>query len=166
MDWHLTRLERTTPTHVQKVLNVSEYVQRMNPTLKQDEARHIVKATFKWAGEFNLDPALILSIQAVESRFKQHAVSSAGALGLMQFIPSWHLNKVKAMTEEKKLANPDVFDPESNIFMGSWIMKDCMNVQKNVSKALLCYNGSLKSPNGYDEKVLTIYNQLKQQYRI
>ena len=154
------------PTQSQQVAKATHYIQRVNPDLDQNDARKIVSVTMKWASEFKLDPALLLSIQTVESRFRQHAISSSGAMGLMQFIPYWHLDKMKTVVQSKQIANPDVFDMDSNIYIGSWVMRDCMNVQKDVNKALLCYNGSLKNPNGYDDKVLRVYENLKQQIRI
>lgn len=165
-DIHYAKLEKEFPTPVQQQLKAASIVQKINPDLTEKEARHVVTSTYKWAPEFNLDPVLVLSIQAVESRFRQYAVSSAGALGIMQFIPSWHLDKMKAVVSNEKIKKPDVFDIESNIYIGSWVMKDCMAAQKEVSKALLCYNGSLKNPNGYDTKVLQVYGQMKQQFRI
>lgn len=166
MDNHLVQLEREFPTPSQQQVKATSFVQSINPNLTEKEANHVVKATFKWAPEFNLEPALILSIQTVESRFNRYAVSTAGALGLMQFIPSWHLDKMKAIIAGEKIEKPDVFDVDSNIYMGAWIMRDCMNTHKVVDRALLCYNGSLKNPNGYDVKVLQVYSKIKQQFRI
>jgi soluble lytic murein transglycosylase-like protein len=47
-------------------------------------ARHLVQL----CEEYNLDPALVLSLIEVESHFRAEIVSPAGAVGLMQLMPS------------------------------------------------------------------------------
>src|SRR5690606_32980625 len=46
------------------------------------------------AREAELDPLLLVAMIAVESSFNPKAKSHAGALGLMQVIPRWHMDKI------------------------------------------------------------------------
>ncbi|MDC4223118.1 MAG: lytic transglycosylase domain-containing protein [Candidatus Manganitrophus sp.] len=59
----------------------------------------------KEAAEQGMEPALIKAVVRAESDFNAFAVSSAGALGLMQLMP--------ATAADLRLSDP--FDPEENI---------------------------------------------------
>lgn len=121
------------------------------------EADQIVKAVYKWAREFDVDKNLVLAIIKVESQFNKHAISKSGAYGLMQIIPVWHKDKIIAA--RAKLGNPELFDINTNVFLGTWVLKDCLTKYKgNVSNALQCYSG--QTP-GYDQKVLVAYKDIK-----
>jgi soluble lytic murein transglycosylase len=61
------------------------------------------------AGTYNLDPALIAAVIKSESAFDVHAVSWAGAQGLMQLMP----------TTARDMDCADPFDPDQNIMAGS-----------------------------------------------
>jgi soluble lytic murein transglycosylase len=61
------------------------------------------------AGTYNLDPALIAAVIKSESAFDAHAVSWAGAQGLMQLMP----------TTARDMDCADPFDPAQNIMAGS-----------------------------------------------
>jgi soluble lytic murein transglycosylase-like protein len=139
--------------------NLTNYIQSVNKNVSYADAVQIVKSTMKWANEFELDPALLIAIQEVESKFNKHGISSAGAMGLMQVIPSWHLNKMsKAIAD---VGNPEPFNINTNIYLGSWVLKLCMKQFNLTKNALLCYNGSNANPNGYDVKVMQAYNMVK-----
>ena len=69
--------------------------------------------------EVGLDPLLVLAVIAVESRFNPIAESGMGAKGLMQIIPRFHLDKLRAAGGEDA-----VFDPESNILVGARILQE------------------------------------------
>ena len=131
---------------------LEDYVARHN----KDDARAIVKYTMKWAKQFNLDPKLILAIQKEESRFDKYAISTAGALGLMQVIPKWHLDKI---VDAKKLTgNPELFNIETNIYLGVRVIHDCLK-QFKVDRALeTCYSGGHV---GYANRVLNNYSGIK-----
>ena len=52
----------------------------------------------KYSTEYNVDRSLVKAVIFKESRFKDTAVSSKGAIGLMQLMPStalWLMNKLK-----------------------------------------------------------------------
>lgn len=135
-----------------KEAGIYDYVRRINPDLTHKEANDMIMSMSKWSKEYELDMSLIAAVAKVESGFQKHAISDAGALGLMQIIPLWHLNKLKMA--RKELNSPEPFDVNTNIYIGSWVLSDCIEKQKDMKKALLCYNGSLQKPNGYDQKVL------------
>lgn len=105
-----------------------------------------------------LDPKLILSVMAIESRFNPYAQSSVGAQGLMQVMTSVHEEKYEHFG-----GSLAAFDPISNMQVGSLILKDCINRFGSVQGGLVCYVGAAKLPNdgGYSSKVLAVHEDLK-----
>jgi len=69
----------------------------MEPRLRvivkeHDERMEILKEVYcetHRAGETRLPPGLVMAVMDIESRFNRWAVSSAGAVGLMQVMPFW-----------------------------------------------------------------------------
>src|SRR5688500_8739402 len=84
--------------------------------IAQEATERMVAAAHRAAGEVGLDPLLILAVIAIESRFNPIAESVMGAKGLMQIIPKYHLDKLRAAGGEDA-----VFDHESNIQIGERI---------------------------------------------
>lgn len=140
-----------------------EYIKKHRPDLSNEEVTAIINASTKWATEFKVDEKMLLAIMTVESTFYQHAISNAGAMGLMQVIPRWHLEKI--LDARKRFGNPEIFDINTNIFLGAWVYQDCLARFKRTEGALLCYNGSNESPNGYDKKVMIAYNNISNQVK-
>jgi soluble lytic murein transglycosylase-like protein len=132
-----------------------EYIQKSNPKVDKKDAKAIVLSALKWAYEFNLDPKLILAIAKVESNYYKHAISTSGAYGVMQVIPVWHKDKI--LEARKVTGNPEIFNIDTNIYLGARVIKDCLNKHGTINKALLCYSG--QTP-GYDKKVINEYTRL------
>jgi len=93
------------------------------------------------AATYSIDPFLVLAVMREESNFSPTAVSSSGARGLMQLLPStakWIL--------ESKLNQPfhedDLDDPEVNISLGTWYLRHLLEqVDFDLAKAAAAYNG-------------------------
>lgn len=128
------------------------YVEKMNPQKGLD----IALATIKWAKHYEVDPKLILAVQTVESKFDIHAISSSGAMGLMQIIPKWHLEKIKQAKID--VGTPELFNVDSNIYIGTWVLKECMSKFKFADALEVCYSGGHV---GYANSVITNYNFIK-----
>ena len=83
------------------------------------------------ADRYRLDPNLIRAVINAESAFNPFAVSSAGALGLMQLMPE--------MARELEVLDP--FDPRQNILGGSRYLRDLLDRHHgNVDLAVASYN--------------------------
>lgn len=136
-----------------------DFIQGQNKNVSKSEALKIVKSTLKWSSEFQIDERILFALMTVESRFDKYAISSAGALGLTQVMVQHHMNKIREA--KKVLSTPEVFDIDTNIFLGAWVLKDCLKQYKNLkSPAFLCYNGSNANPNGYDKQILSIMEKV------
>lgn len=85
----------------------------------------------KTAGRFQVDPKLVDAIIRVESAYNPRAVSSKGAMGLMQLIP--------ATAQRFGVKNP--FDPRQNIRGGVTFLRYLLDrFNGNVPLSLAAYN--------------------------
>ena len=108
--------------------------------------------------QIGIDPLLIIAVMAVESRFNPIAESMAGAKGLMQVIPKYHTDKLKGYGGEDS-----VFDPQTNILVGSQILKEYIARTGNVNVALQMYAGALDDAQDvYTNKVMSEKHRLQQ----
>jgi soluble lytic murein transglycosylase-like protein len=111
--------------------------------------------------QIGLDPLLIIAVMAVESRFNPIAESVAGAKGLMQVIPKYHIAKFREFGRDKS-----VFDPETNILVGSQILKEYLSRTGNLNAALQMYVGaSSDEKDAYTGKVMNEKQRLQQVLR-
>ena len=86
-----------------------------------------------------LDPQLVLGLIEVESGFRKHAVSSAGARGYMQVMPFW--------VREIGSSEQNLFNLRTNLRYGCTILRHYLDIEKgDLFRALGRYNGSLGRP--------------------
>jgi membrane-bound lytic murein transglycosylase MltF len=110
---------------------------------------HAVVARYRNERRFDLllTPELVLAVIDVESHFDRYAVSSAGAVGLMQVMPFWP----KRLGVDNRLFGSVDF----NVRLGCEILGYYMHLERNdYRKALARYNGSV-GRREYPDIVLT-----------
>lgn len=124
-----------------------------------DATDMLVSAAYLTAKEIKLDPLLILSVMAIESRFNPFAESPVGAQGLMQVMSKVHRDKFEDHGGVKAALNP-----VANIRVGSLILKDYVRRGGSVEAGLKLYvgAGAADSDAGYGAKVLAEYQRLKE----
>ena len=109
----------------------------------QQEREQILHHVHCEARRVGVPPELVLAVMDVESRFDRFAVSSAGAVGLMQVMPFWP--RELGMGNEQLVRIPD------NVRMGTTILGYYLRKERgNYSRALQRYNGSLGRPTYSD----------------
>lgn len=136
---------------------LAEFVARRY-RVSPDATLDLVAFAHEAARKFGLDPMLIIAMIAIESRFNPIAESGVGAKGLMQVIPRLHLEKLKDFGGEHA-----VFDPQTNILVGSRILKEYLTRTGNLGIALQMYAGALHDENDtYTVKVLNERQRLLQ----
>lgn len=82
------------------------------------------------ARRYRLDPALLKAIAKAESNFDPRAVSSKGAMGLMQLMP--------ATAKAYGVRNP--FNPEENVLGAAAFLKELFEEFGDVRLVLAAYN--------------------------
>ena len=99
-----------------------------------------------------LDPQLVLGLIQVESGFRRHAISSAGARGYMQVMPFW--TRLIGDGEPSGL-----FDARANLRYGCVILRHYLDMERgDLYRALGRYNGSLGRPE-YPNMVLDAWKR-------
>jgi soluble lytic murein transglycosylase-like protein len=107
------------------------------------ESLTIARAVLDAANRFAMSPVLLLGVIATESGFNRRAVSSAGAKGLMQVLPSAH--------PQLLAGGKDLCDPAVNVTIGSTILRGYLDDSGgDLASALSRYSGGGK---GYAQRV-------------
>lgn len=89
-----------------------------------------------YSQKYNLNCALVSAIICAESRFNESAVSSSGASGLMQLMPTtykWVKSYISTLSN-------DIFDVDSNICAGCYYLRYLLDKYSNIIYVLACYN--------------------------
>lgn len=93
------------------------------------------------AKEQNLDPLLLLSLMRQESLFEGFIQSSAGANGLMQMIPTTAKEAANNMGWPPSYLDQDIFRPYINIRLGSYHLRQQIDLQDgDMYAGLTSYN--------------------------
>ena len=110
----------------------------------------------KYSGEYGVPEYIIYSVIKVESNFNEIAVSSAGAVGLMQLTPStfeWLLTKTK-----ETLSAETIYSPNVNIRYGTYYLRYLFVMFGDWDLVLAAYNAGqgsvsrwLEDPDYVDE---------------
>jgi soluble lytic murein transglycosylase len=95
--------------------------------------RNYAKQIFREADINQIDPAFIFAITRQESAFVTTARSYAGALGLMQLIPSTAQWIAKITNERRIINTKELFYPDTNIRFGSKYLRMMLNKYKQNS---------------------------------
>lgn len=101
------------------------------PNQQTKNSKNIDEIIQQASSRYNIDEKLIRSVIQVESNFNQFAVSSAGAEGYMQLMPS----------TARGLGVSDSFNAQQNIFGGTKYLRQMLNrYQGDTTLALAAYN--------------------------
>lgn len=130
---------------VQKSEVLSRYIK------DHDRRLFILKEVHHAATNANVSPEFVLAVIQIESMFDPYAVSSAGALGMMQVMPFWK--------KEIGRESDNLIDVRTNLKYGCTILKHYLDRAKGDWKeALARYNGSY-GQYWYPEKVMVAWQK-------
>ncbi|MCR5175905.1 MAG: lytic transglycosylase domain-containing protein [Anaerovibrio sp.] len=92
------------------------------------------------AAKYNVDPRLVAAVAQTESGGRQSAVSSAGAIGIMQLMP-----------DTAASLGVDPYNRQQNIEGGTKYIKQMLDTfNGDVKKAVAAYNAGPKAVKDYD----------------
>ncbi len=147
---HLTNIPKGN--HYNKIITEST-------SHSQASLRHIIQSA---SDKYGIEPSLINALITVESNWDSSAVSSKGAIGLMQLMP--------ATATDMQINNP--FDPYQNIEAGTRYLRFLLDRFKGkLDLALAAYNAgpttveksggipAISETRKYIKKVLSIHNK-------
>ena len=116
----------------------------------------IVSEAYSYGKEIGVDPKLILSVMAMESRFNPYAASPVGAQGLMQVMTRVHTDKYEDFG-----GTLAAFDPLSNLRVGAMVLRDTIKSAGSVEGGLRLYVGAVQTDGqGYIMRVLSEHDRL------
>jgi len=125
----------------------------------QAATEQLVGVAFDVGQQVGLDPLLLLAVMAVESRFNPIAESEFGAKGLMQIIPKYHVEQLRAMGGGEH----SVLDPHVNVTLGARILKDYIRRTGSLESGLQWYAGALSDTSSeYAQRVIAEQQRLRQ----
>jgi len=100
----------------------------VRPSARRAEYAALIEST---ARQFNLHPELLHAVVRTESAYNPSAVSSAGAVGLMQLMPG----------TAERYGVKDIWDPAQNLRGGARYLRDLLNLfEHDLRLALAAYN--------------------------
>lgn len=102
------------------------------------EARAYDEIIEEASATFDIEKSLVKAVIRAESNFNKRAVSDKGASGLMQILPKT-FDYVKTLYGLNYLSD-DIFDPKTNIFVGTAYLKYLFKKFKTERKVLSAYN--------------------------
>src|SRR5690554_1421065 len=97
------------------------------------------ESVVKYSEEYNLDPMLVMAVIKTESNFDKDAISHKGARGLMQIGEStgrWASEILKL----EEYTGDLLYDPETNIRIGAWYLRELLDQYDHEYVALAAYN--------------------------
>jgi Transglycosylase SLT domain len=116
----------------------------------------IVSEAYSYGKEIGVDPKLILSVMAMESRFNPYAASPVGAQGLMQVMTRVHTDKFEDFG-----GTLAAFDPLSNLRVGAMVLRDAIKRSGSVEGGLRLYVGAVQTDgSSYIMRVLSEQERL------
>lgn len=103
----------------------------------------------KYSQEYGIAPSLIAAIICTESHFRPEAVSSAGAVGLMQLTPeTFHWAQRRAGIKDRQ-DQTALTDPETSIRFGTYTLLLLYQQFEHHDTALAAYNAGQGRVHGW-----------------
>jgi hypothetical protein len=150
----------------------------MVPNSVQKRAENYIEMITKYSEKNEIDPALVLALIHTESAFNPKAFSrrpdgTPMACGLMQIIPSQAGRDAhKALFGKDKIVESEyLFDPENNLNMGTWYIKNLSKwwnnyEKKNYGKTSSAEKNEFYAISSYNQGMGTILNKAYKSHQL
>lgn len=98
----------------------------------------------KYSTKYNLSPSMVASVIKIESNYNPNAISSAGAIGLMQLMPTTASEIANKLGKDWNYN--DLFDVDNNIEIGCYYLRYLLDIFKeDTDNSLSSYNWGLNN---------------------
>jgi soluble lytic murein transglycosylase len=104
-----------------------------------------------WAGEYGVEPGLVMAVIRCESGGRVDAVSPAGARGLMQIMPGTAAHVAAGLGLPAPDAR-DLLDPEINVRLGTRYLAELRKTFNDDHLALAAYNAGPANARKWAER--------------
>ena len=142
---------------------IKTFVRRYAKKVPESDASQISESIVRYSKQFDVNPRLVTALIARESRFNKYAISSSGAQGLGQLLPSTAAG----------LSISDPFDIDENVRGTVRYMKSMLDRFSGPNKVPYAIAGYFEGPNAvtrnggfkpksksYVEDILSIYKKI------
>jgi len=171
-----TSFQQKRIDELEEKLQIFKAIDDFQIGFKDEEVKQLSNVIYDESKKFHYDPMFILAIILTESSFKKGQESWAGARGLMQLKPFIGADVAPKAGVNWEGSNT-LFQPESNIKLGSYFLFEQILKFGDVKKAILAYNigetrlrGLIRKnapiPSKYFDKVMNKYKMLKEKYSV
>ena len=114
--------------------NYVKEASEIKSTLNKSKLKHLLIYINALCTEYNVDYDLVKAVITTESSWKHKAKSPAGAMGLMQVLPSTALGEFSTQAE-------DLYDPYVNVTVGIMYLSGLQKIMDfNRDKVLTAYS--------------------------
>lgn len=176
--WELEKqiaFQREKITELQDKLKIFEAIDDFQIGFSEEEVARLTNVIYAESRRYNYDPMFTLAVILTESSFRRGQTSPKGARGLMQVIPYVGADVAPRAGVDWQ-GSHTLFEPESNIKVGTLHLFEQILKFGDVNKALVAYNMGetrLRSmlrknrplPKSYLNKVMENYQMLKENYQ-
>lgn len=122
--------------------NIKNYILKRNKTLSEGQAQNISDYILKYSQQFDVNPKVVAALMSRESSFNTFAISSSGAMGLGQLLPSTAAG----------LGVNDPFDPEQNAMGAVKYLRSLIDRFSGADKLTYAIAGYFEGPNAVKNK--------------
>lgn len=136
---------------VEGTQSIAHIIRRLKPHLRESIVTEIDTAIVKYSEQYRIPPEFIVYLMDRESDFRPQAISSVGAIGLMQIFTKYHKDKMELLG----IQHLEVYEIDNNIHLGCWILREYLDQTGSIDKALTRYVGG-KHPS-YVRDILSGY---------
>lgn len=168
--WNRAKNEQKHRKNVEGL--ITQVMSGFRTGLKSQEMDQIPQLIVQSSQKYGYDPLFLTAVIVAESSFYNWAKSDHGALGLMQIRPGTGI----FLASETNLAwkgKPTLFDPETNIALGTYYLDKLLRRFGDLSLALEAYNlgpselarhlRDGRHPQTYSQRVFRVYSQIRSQ---
>lgn len=102
----------------------SQVVIKMSPDWRRRREELYIPIVTKWSNEYKVEPSFVMAVIRAESSFNPNAISTVGAIGLMQIMPQYAGREVANRLGHSEQSSPNyLYDPNVNIQYGVYYLK-------------------------------------------